>query len=143
MEKNNKKDIIRKGACLFLLIFISISCSHSAKSGGVMLSSAELDAIGLRKTMGLKNGEIRLYGILYQSSDEWTIWLNTQPCTPKNHPEGITIVEVTPHTVDLKRSEREERDDVLEEDDEEDKEVSLPIEEKIYSLSINQIVRLK
>lgn len=112
-----------------------------------MLSPFELDAIGLRKTAGLKQGEIRLDGILYQSAHEWTIWLNGQPCTPKNHPDGVTIVSVTPHTVELKRFKKEQREDVFEDEDEDDEdemeEFELPVEEKVYSLTINQIVKLK
>lgn len=113
-----------------------------------MLSSVELDAIGLRKTPGLKNGEVRLDGILYQSPNEWTVWLNGQPCTFKNHPDGIVILEVTPHTVEFKQAERKGVDDFVDrdngEDDEDDFEddIALPEEEKVYNLSINQVIRL-
>lgn len=145
MQKRTKKNRLR-----FMLIggfcsLIQIISSHANRSSSVMLSTSELDIIGLRKTPGLKNGEVRLDGILYQSETEWTIWLNGQPYSPKHHPDNIVILEVSPHRVEIKREEKKENKEIIDseqEDDEDDDDLELPEKEKSYSLSIDQVVKL-
>ncbi len=46
--------------------------------------------------------EIALGGILYHSSNDWTIWLNSQKITPKNIPSAIIDITVTEEHIKMK-----------------------------------------
>ena len=46
--------------------------------------------------------EISLGGILYTSSNDWTIWINSQKITPKNIPPAIMDIDVSKDRVRLK-----------------------------------------
>lgn len=46
-----------------------------------------------------------LTGILYTNPNEWTIWINNHPITPKDNPSPYVILSVTSHTVQLKTPE--------------------------------------
>lgn len=51
----------------------------------------------------MKRGEWRLDGIIFNSSTDWTIWLNGQRYTPQNLPEDILISNVTTSSLEIRR----------------------------------------
>jgi len=77
-------------------------------ASSVMLSSAELDAIGLhtrRSPSRMKRGDIeewRLDGIIFRSEDDWVLWLNGEMYTPKDLPQDLEIINVAPDHMDVK-----------------------------------------
>lgn len=75
-----------------------------AEASSIMLSSAELDAIGLH-TKRVRGGESegwRLDGVIFRSKDDWVIWLNGDMYTPTDLPQELTIVSVASDYVDVK-----------------------------------------
>lgn len=46
--------------------------------------------------------ELRLGGILYTSSDDWTVWLNEQRVTPNAIPKEVISLRVHRHYIDVK-----------------------------------------
>jgi hypothetical protein len=46
--------------------------------------------------------EVALGGLLYVSSNDWTIWLNNQKITPKNIPPAIMDIEVSKDHIKMK-----------------------------------------
>lgn len=46
--------------------------------------------------------EVSLGGLLYTSSNDWTIWLNSQKITPKNIPPAIIDITVTRDYIKMK-----------------------------------------
>ncbi len=149
MQKRKIKNRYWFGVVAGFCSAAQIMPSYANRSNSVMLSTSELDIIGLRKTPGLKNGEVRLDGILYLSETEWTIWLNGQPYTPKHQPDNIVVLEVNPHRVEIKREEKKKNKRITNvggeedgDDEEDDNDLELPEKEKTYSLTIDQIVKL-
>lgn len=55
-----------------------------------------------RVSMPASIREISLGGILYKSSTNWTIWLNSQKITPKNLPPAIMDITVNKDHIKLK-----------------------------------------
>ncbi len=55
-----------------------------------------------RVSMPASVREISLGGILFQSSSDWTIWLNSQKITPKNLPPAIMDITVNKDHIKLK-----------------------------------------
>jgi hypothetical protein len=46
--------------------------------------------------------EISLGGILYKSSNDWAIWINSEKITPKNIPPAIMDISVQQDLIKLK-----------------------------------------
>jgi hypothetical protein len=46
--------------------------------------------------------EVSLGGLLYSSSNDWTIWINSQKITPKNIPPAILDIEVYKDHIKMK-----------------------------------------
>lgn len=87
------------GICISFLLFGSIALADS-----IMLSPAELDAIGVtteevklaqQASSAEKSGQkIRLDGIVYHNDDNWYVWLNGQRFSQGQHPAHYKIIKV-------------------------------------------------
>lgn len=79
------------------------SPSAGESGGSLMLSEAELEAIGLPGYIspGAALGQLRLDGIIYHSEEDWVIWVNGDMYSADNLPTRFTVTIVTPHYIEI------------------------------------------
>lgn len=83
----------------------------SALADSMMLSTAELEAIGIvskkakpdeiMSATETHNSKLRLDGIIFQGEKNWAIWLNGQRFSCGQHPANYKIVKVCHNCVEI------------------------------------------
>jgi hypothetical protein len=94
-----------------IISILSLFLVRFAFADSMMLSPAELDAIGLAAaatkpeelTSGspADNSKLRLDGIVFQGEKNWCIWLNGQRFVCGQHPSNFKIVKVCHDCVEM------------------------------------------
>ena len=94
-----------------MISILVVFLARFAFADSMMLSPAELDAIGLAAaatkseelTIGspANNSKLRLDGIVFQGEKNWCIWLNGQRFVCGQHPSNFKIVKVCHDCVEM------------------------------------------
>ena len=100
---------IPRGIGLIFLLLMFFASAVFADS--MMLSPAELDAIGLASgpekpndiacDVSSNNAKLRLDGIIFEGEKNWCIWLNGQAFTCGQNPANFKIVKVCHACVEM------------------------------------------